>query len=146
MLSHISVDFPCNESPMILNTKRAQDKKLVHYRGDYSAFKKMHLQQKATMDKEFKKQQDHRCKGASGFASEELDSGSTGLPMVSHFCTLRMSSRPSRKRERRRHGDAEIAAIWMRLPDQWDQWDQWADKEKPTSLPPCRVVCIRPQA
>ena len=55
---------------MILNTKRAQDKKLVHYRGDYSAFKKMHLQQKATMDKEFKKQQDRRFKWASGFASK----------------------------------------------------------------------------
>ena len=60
---------------MTLDTKCAQDKKLVHYRGDYTAFKKMHLQQKATMDKEFKKQQDHRFRGASGFASEELDPG-----------------------------------------------------------------------
>lgn len=35
-----------------------KDKKLIHYRGDYTAFKKMHEQQRATMDKEYKKQQE----------------------------------------------------------------------------------------
>ena len=42
----------------LLVVTAVQDKKLVHYRGDYTAFKKMHLQKKATSDKEFKKQQD----------------------------------------------------------------------------------------
>ena len=37
-----------------------KDRKLVHYRGDYTAFKKMHLQKRATLDKEYKKQQECR--------------------------------------------------------------------------------------
>ena len=35
-----------------------KDRKLVHYRGDYTAFKKMHLQKRTTLDKEYKKQQE----------------------------------------------------------------------------------------
>mmetsp|Transcript_51569 Transcript_51569/g.111995 ORF Transcript_51569/g.111995 Transcript_51569/m.111995 type:complete len:1059 (+) Transcript_51569:104-3280(+) len=35
-----------------------EDKKLIHYRGDYTAFKKMHEQKRREMDSEYKKQQD----------------------------------------------------------------------------------------
>ena len=38
--------------------RNLKDRKLVHYRGDYTAFKKMHLQKRATLDKEYKKQQE----------------------------------------------------------------------------------------
>merc|ERR1719421_1518493 len=31
-----------------------EDKKLKHYRGNYTAFKKMHLQKRAGLDKEYK--------------------------------------------------------------------------------------------
>ena len=41
-----------------LDSELVKDRKLVHYRGDYTAFKKMHLQKRATLDKEYKKQQE----------------------------------------------------------------------------------------
>merc|ERR1711892_695597 len=35
-----------------------ENKKLKHYRGDYTAFRKMHAQNRVQLDKEYKKQQD----------------------------------------------------------------------------------------
>ena len=49
-------DVSC--SLLTSSRRRSEDKKLIHYRGDYTAFKKMHEQQRATMDKEYKKQQE----------------------------------------------------------------------------------------
>ncbi|CAK8997264.1 unnamed protein product [Durusdinium trenchii] len=53
---------------------RRWDKKLIHYRGDYTAFKKMHEQQRATMDKEYKKQQDElKALKKKGMTKEEAE-------------------------------------------------------------------------
>merc|ERR1712072_821777 len=54
VISH-DADFLDNICTDILHL---EDKKLVHYRGDYTAFKKMHHQKRAGLDKEYKLQQD----------------------------------------------------------------------------------------
>ncbi|CAE7386155.1 ABCF4 [Symbiodinium sp. CCMP2456] len=60
-----------------------EDRKLVHYRGDYTAFKKMHLQKRATLDKEYKKQQDElkalKKKGKTKDEAEALVKNKFGI-------------------------------------------------------------------
>ncbi|CAK9113385.1 ABC transporter F family member 4 (ABC transporter ABCF.4) (AtABCF4) (GCN20-type ATP-binding cassette protein GCN4) [Durusdinium trenchii] len=70
VVSH-DADFLDNICTDILHL---EDKKLIHYRGDYTAFKKMHEQQRATMDKEYKKQQDElKALKKKGMTKEEAE-------------------------------------------------------------------------
>jgi len=60
-------------------------RKLVHYRGDYTAFKKMHNQKRQQQDKEFKKQQDElkalKRKGKTREEAEELIKKKFGIDL-----------------------------------------------------------------
>jgi ATP-binding cassette subfamily F protein 1 len=71
VISH-DADFLDNICTDILHL---EDKKLIHYRGDYTSFKKMHQQKRATLDAQYKKQQDElkalKKKGKTAKEAEE---------------------------------------------------------------------------